>query len=168
MNSTIKATTSLSLLFSLDDLGGLEMSAWNVEDAVKMLNGRAKDHSLGRCAEYTRIAIEAGGVVLKRHISAKDYGSSLLAVGFTTLSPDVSLFKAGDVAIIQPIKGHPHGHMAMFNGKIWISDFKQNHGYYPGPTYRKIKPPVTIYRYGSQSEQTFIFAPVYAVDHSLA
>lgn len=144
------------------------MGTWSVKDAVSKLNSRAQDHSLGRCAEYTRIAIEAGGVVLTRHTSAKDYGSSLLSVGFSALPADTSLFKAGDIAIIQPIKGHPHGHMAMFNGNIWVSDFKQNHGYYPGPTYRKLKPPVTIYRFGSQADQAWIFGPVYAIDRNVA
>jgi hypothetical protein len=54
--------------------------------------------------------------------------------------------KAGDVAVIQPIPGHPHGHMAMFNGKKWVSDFKQRYGYYPSGAYRKLQPSVVIYR----------------------
>lgn len=58
-----------------------------------------------------------------------------------------SIYIAGDVAIIQPIPGHPHGHMTMYNGSIWISDFKQYNGLYPGPSYRKHKPVFTIYRY---------------------
>ncbi|MBP5132993.1 CHAP domain-containing protein, partial [Pseudomonas protegens] len=54
---------------------------------------------------------------------------------------------AGDVVIIQPIAGHPHGHMAMFNGTLWVSDFKQLHGFYPGHSYRVHKPAYKIYRH---------------------
>lgn len=140
------------------------MALWNVEAAVGKLNERAQDKSQGRCAEYVRVAIEAGGVILARHTSAKDYGASLLAVGFSTVGD--GLFKAGDVAIIQPITGHPHGHMAMFNGKIWVSDFRQYHGYYPGPGYRKIKPPVSFYRYGMQAVQPMVLPRVFDLGRS--
>jgi hypothetical protein len=119
---------------------------WDVKKALAHLNANAHEHSLGRCAEYVRKAVEAGGVHLIRHTSAKDYGRSLESVGFKAppASPNAA---AGDVVIIQSITGHPHGHMAMFNGAIWISDFKQPHGLYPGPSYRKLKPSFTVYRH---------------------
>lgn len=138
------------------------MAVWDVDAAVKKLDARARDKSLGRCAEYVRVAVEAGGVTLVRHTSAKDYGSSLLAVGFSASSDGLS--KAGDVAVIQPITGHPHGHMAMFNGRIWVSDFKQNHGYYPGPSYRKLKPAVLFYRYGMQAALPPVLPQAYGLD----
>lgn len=124
---------------------------WDKDKAVEYLTTHASDHSLGRCAEYTRHAIEAGGVTLQRHNSAKDYGPSLIKVGFVALfesSPDSFYFhQAGDVAIVQPIKGHPHGHMCMYNGANWVSDFVQYRGVYPGPSYRKANPPFAVYRY---------------------
>ncbi len=120
---------------------------WAAEKSVAYLNQHAKPHSLGRCAEFVRLAIEAGGVKLIHHFSAKDYGSSLLRVGFKSIDHPITHFTPGDVAIIQPIPGHPHGHMTMYNGRIWISDFHQPHGLYPGPTYRKLKPRFDIYRY---------------------
>jgi hypothetical protein len=137
---------------------------WNIDASVKHLNQHAKNHSLGRCAEFVRKAVEAGGVTLKRHTSAKDYGSSLSAVGFRVIASDTNLYKAGDVAIVQPIVGHPHGHMVMFNGKIWISDFIQNYGIYPGPSYRKIKPPFKVYRHESIDSISPVFLPTYSVD----
>jgi hypothetical protein len=118
---------------------------WDGKKAVEYLNAHGGDVSLGRCAEYVRKAVEAGGVLLVHHVSAKDYGSSLEKVGFRAIPTAPVAFVAGDVAIIQPIIGHPHGHMTMFNGTIWISDFKQLHGLYPGPTYRAAKPPFVIY-----------------------
>jgi hypothetical protein len=121
---------------------------WEKEKAVTYLDSHAHAQSLGHCAEYVRRAIEAGGVILIRHTSAKDYGSSLTIAGFVpVLATPVLAPLAGDVAIIQPIPGHPDGHMTMFDGTSWISDFKQAHGLYPGPTYRKLKPSVVVYRY---------------------
>jgi hypothetical protein len=119
---------------------------FDVQKAVAYLNEHARDHSLGRCAEFVRKAVEAGGAHLTRHASAKDYGSSLERAGLHAMSGLPTMFQAGDVAVIQPIPGHPHGHMTMYNGKIWVSDFKQLHGFYPGATYRKLKPPVKFYR----------------------
>lgn len=120
---------------------------WNKQAALDTLNTQVADHSLGRCAEYVRKAVEAGGVKLTRHTSAKDYGASLLAVGFVALPAAEGFYAGADVAVIQPISGHPHGHMAMFNGTFWLSDFKQMHGLYPGPGYRSQKPPFTVYRH---------------------
>lgn len=121
---------------------------WNAEKAVAFLRKHAEPHSTGRCAQHVREAIEAGGVVLFRHASAKDYGPSLTAVGFLAIpSGPGYLHRAGDVGIVQPIPGHPHGHMAMFDGRHWISDFVQLHGLYPGHAYRVAKPPYAIYRY---------------------
>lgn len=124
---------------------------WDKEKAVSHLTSHAQPHSLGHCAEYVRKAIEAGGVKLIRHVSAKDYGSSLIAVGFQKIVSAHATanyhHRAGDVAVIQPIHGHPHGHMAMFSGKHWISDFVQYHGVYPGASYRAAKPSYAIYRH---------------------
>jgi hypothetical protein len=121
---------------------------WDKAKAVAHLDDNAEDESTGHCAQYVREAIEAGGVQLVHHASAKDYGGSLTAVGFTVAPPTAATApEAGDVGIVQPIDGHPDGHMAMFDGTLWVSDFVQQHGLYPGPAYRDAKPPFTIYRY---------------------
>ncbi|HEX5486731.1 CHAP domain-containing protein [Limnobacter sp.] len=120
---------------------------WDVDKAVDYLNKHAHKKSMGRCAQFTRLAIEAGGLSLVHQASAKDYGSSLTKVGFKAIDAQSNQFQKGDVAVIQPIAHHPHGHMAMFNGKFWVSDFLQLHGFYPGISYRKLHPSYTIYRY---------------------
>jgi hypothetical protein len=124
---------------------------WDKSKAINHLNKHAQAHSLGRCAEYVRKAIQSGGVTLNHHISAKDYGSSLSLAGFQMVVRSHATahyhHRVGDVAIIQPILNHPHGHMAMFDGIHWISDFVQYHGVYPGHSYRAATPPYAIYRY---------------------
>ena len=123
---------------------------WDAGKAATFINAHASRISLGQCARHVREAVEAGGVMLMHHTSAKDYGPSLIRGGFTALpGTPVQGFKVGDVAVIQAIPGHPHGHMAMFDGTRWVSDFVQEHGLYPGPGYRVQKPPYTVYRRGS-------------------
>ena len=77
--------------------------------------------------------------------SARNYGASLTCTGFYEVSGTNP--HRGDVVVIQPITDHPDGHMAMYDGAIWISDFKQPHGFYPGPAYRSARPPYKIYRH---------------------
>ncbi|HET6982247.1 MAG TPA: hypothetical protein VFI53_08900 [Myxococcaceae bacterium] len=133
------------------------MKEWNVQAAVRTLQERAAPHTPpyghGRCAEYTRIAIEArfGGAPIPHTEHAKDYGPILMEEGFLSLGRLPGAFLAGDVAVIQALPPKsPHGHKCMFDGNEWISDFWQlqgTDGLYPGPRYRKLRPPYVIYRH---------------------
>lgn len=54
--------------------------------------------------------------------------------------------REGDVIIIQPYAGgNPSGHMAIYDGAEWYSDFKQR-DMWAGPGYRAARPSYTIYR----------------------
>ena len=60
----------------------------------------------------------------------------------------------GDVAVIQGYPGGtadkngvPYGHIQMYNGNQWVSDFYQNHPFYPGKNYELYEPSYTIYRW---------------------
>lgn len=119
---------------------------YDVAKAVAFLNAHAAPTSQGRCAQYVRLAIQAGGVQVTPTGSAKDYGLPLTNAGFKALPSSASV-RAGDVVVIQPVPGHPHGHMAMYNGTHWVSDFKQLYGFYPGASYRRMKPSYTVYRF---------------------
>ena len=126
---------------------------WDAAAAVDALRKNAQPHSTGRCAHYTVDAIEAGGLKVLRTPSAKDLGQSLIAAGFSEVPASQYGFGfcSGDVAIVQPIAGHPHGHAAMFDGGHWYSDFKQNSfscppDPYPGPSYRAASPTYKVYR----------------------
>lgn len=123
---------------------------WDKTKAVNWLDSHAQPSSQGQCAKFTREAIEAGGLALKMTNSAKDYGPSLTAAGLRALPANQCFaFRTGDVAIIQPIAEVPDGHMCMFDGKVWVSDFVQTQpsSPYPGPAFRAKKPPYAIYRY---------------------
>ncbi|MGF6983416.1 signal peptidase I [Paraburkholderia atlantica] len=83
--------------------------------------------------------------MLARTRSAKDYGPSLAHAGFRAVSTTAP--QKGDVIVIDGINLHPHGHLAMYDGQYWISDFKQWHGFYPGPDYRSARPAYKVYRH---------------------
>jgi hypothetical protein len=117
---------------------------YDAASAVNYAESHAAPRSLGRCAEYVRKAVEWGGILLQRTHDAKDYGRSLEAAGFREA---FGAPQKGDVIVIQPAPGHPHGHMAIYTGSQWISDFRQLHGFYPGPAYRSAQPSYKIYRY---------------------
>lgn len=137
---------------------------WNNGASVSYINSHVEPRSLGKCAAYVRRAVEAGGVHIQippprigNSASACDYGPSFVSVGFKqvftypgTGPTNITIIpgqQTGDVVVIQPIEGHPHGHIALFNGTNWVSDFIQLRGFYPGQQYRNVKPAYTLYRY---------------------
>ena len=98
---------------------------WDLQKAISHLNARAQAASTHWCAKYVREAIEAGGIILQMAAEARFYGPSLKAAGFGEVSPPGTPFRVGDVVIIQGASTIKEGHMAMFNGSIWVSDYRQ-------------------------------------------
>jgi RHS repeat-associated protein len=123
---------------------------FNIDKAINTLNKNALNESSGKCAKYIRWALESGGVNTIGHpISAKDYDTFLTKKGFDAINTNNYLPQRGDISVMESFigtkKSHPDGHIQMFSGKQWISDFKQN-GFWPGSDYRKHKPIYTILR----------------------
>jgi len=56
----------------------------------------------------------------------------------------------GDVAVMNPARTSriPAGHIAIYNGDQWVSDYVQKplYGIYPGSVYGKDRPSYKIYR----------------------
>lgn len=101
------------------------------------------------CARHVRQAIQAGGINLEATGLAKDYGPKLLAAGFEEISAAGYTPVSGDVIVFQGIPASPPGHMQIFDGQQWVSDFKQADKLFPssapGSPWRKA--PYRIYRY---------------------
>ena len=125
--------------------------AFDAEKAVANIVANKKDGSTGKCAKHVREALVAGGLDTSGNpISAKDYGPFLTNKQFKAISDtdvETGSFAKADVVVIQPYEGgSSHGHMAMFSGTAWISDFEQS-DMWGGPGYRKAKPDHAVYRY---------------------
>lgn len=125
-------------------------SGLDVEAAVKHLNDNALANSSGRCARYVRQALEAGKVINSSYpVHAKDYGPTLTGKGFVQIPASAQTPyepQKGDIAVIQPYEGGSiSGHICMYNGAQWVSDFKQR-DMWGGPGYRSAMPAYAIYR----------------------
>jgi hypothetical protein len=122
--------------------------ALNLAAAVKYLDQHKVAGATGHCARYVRLALDSGGLDTGgAPISAKDYGGFLRRKGFASVKLDGYDPIAGDVVVIQPYKGgSPHGHIAMYDGDDWISDFQQT-DMWGGPGYRKAQPSYEILRF---------------------
>ena len=83
------------------------------------------------------LALEAGGINTNPHpISAKDYEPYLKKWGFTKIpQSDYDPIK-GDIRVFQNYPGgSKHGHIDMYNGKQWVSDYFEKNDF-PGNGYR--------------------------------
>jgi len=80
------------------------------------------------CARAVRRAIGAGGRDVANTNDAQDYGPKLVQAGYTQLDADARKTytpQKGDVIIYPAWRTHTTGHMEMYDGKHWVSDFMQ-------------------------------------------
>jgi hypothetical protein len=116
---------------------------WSGHKAAVYARHHARLQSHGECAHYVSNAIRHGSISFPNTHYARDMGSTLRLNGFHQVYGNPI---EGDVAVIQPIPGHPYGHACIYDGHQWISDFVQR-TMYPGPGYRKIAPSYELYRH---------------------
>ena len=126
---------------------------FNINAAVSTLDKNANSCSLGKCAKYVRLALEGGGFNTAGHpVDAKDYNNFLRVRGWQVVSTSQDFRpQKGDIAVFRDFQGdkryHSAGHIQMFNGDRWISDFRQN-GFWAGGDYRRHHPSFVILRFG--------------------
>lgn len=147
------------ILIELFDHSQTETMEFDIPISVAFIKNNALPSSRGRCALHVRLALDAGGVKIRPMPSqAKMYDSILQSYGFkksklfhgfetTENSCRPYQAKAGDIVVIQNVPGgRPEGHIAMFTGSEWVSDFKQI-DMWGGPLYRSASPQVSIFRF---------------------
>lgn len=111
---------------------------WNPQEAAKYATENAQRKSVGLCAMYIRKAMIAGGIPLQ-HLrgDAWHYKYILPILGFRETgnreTPEI-----GDIVVFQPIENRKYGHIAIWNGNQWVSDFKQKN-MIPAKAYHKTK-----------------------------
>lgn len=99
--------------------------------AAAIASERAAPKSTGKCAMRVRQALEASGYQEPpgRPGSAYQYATTgfISKYGFERLNVDPISYKpqTGDISITDRFNNHQHGHIAIYDGKNWISDFKQ-------------------------------------------
>ena len=78
------------------------------------------------CAGYVIIAMWHGGCPIGL-IPAYAYNKTLPQIGFEEIPLKGYKPKKGDISVVPSNSKHPFGHIAVYNGKQWVSDFKQHH-----------------------------------------
>ena len=111
------------------------------------MDAHALSRSSHHCAMYCRLGMEAAGLDTAdrpRSGDAGDYGPFLLRHGAQTVPQESYVPQVGDVVVFDKTEQHPYGHIEMYDGHQWVSDFMQ-HSFSP---YRDAAstPPFTIYR----------------------
>lgn len=115
--------------------------------AAKIATQKALGSSSGYCARYVANALQNAGYKFTRQASAYMYRTNNILSGMGFVAIDSTKYQIGDVAV-WPAHGGPggggkHGHIQIYNGKNWVSDFIQNN-FVPGKHYKSSKP--TVYR----------------------
>ena len=135
------------------EIGGYikNYEGFNVSKALEWAKNNVGPKSVGRCARYVRSMLEAGGMnTAGRPVSAYQYAGYLPKKGFKHIASLSSKSEQaawsnskalpGDIAVMAHGQ---HGHICMFTGKQWVSDFVQNNMWpYSGDGL------VNIFRYG--------------------
>jgi hypothetical protein len=126
---------------SSEVLNKSELSDW--------MDAHALSRSSRHCAMYVRLGMEAAGLNTEdrpQSGDAGDYGPFLLRHGAQMVPTDSYAPQVGDVVVFDKTAQHPYGHIEMYDGHQWVSDFMQN-SFSP---YRDAisTPPYTIYRLG--------------------
>ena len=110
----------------------------DVQKAVNYALAHAHASSTGKCATYVKNALAAGGIPYvscnasdcKQEAFIRDdcyklYDSKPGEYGVRGNGMNDKM-ERGDIVIIDSFNSHKYGHIAIWTGKNWVSDFKQN------------------------------------------
>ena len=96
----------------------------DMKRAARFATKNAAPRSKTCCAWYVMRALQEGGCPISIY-PAWAYEYVLPLHGFREVGKKNYSPKTGDIVVIERSKKHIWGHIAIFNGKIWVSDFKQ-------------------------------------------
>ena len=104
------------------------------------IGDKSPKESTRHCAKHVRMAIEKGGVSLAGNPEfAYQYMSFLPKKGFKLIhsgkksdlsNPNIYPWpddlKQGDIAVFNKTRLHPSGHIALYDGRTWYADYRQD------------------------------------------
>lgn len=95
--------------------------------AARIASRTAHGRSQGRCALYVRKALQSAGYEFTPNPSAYQYAHGTLAgAGFAKISSDNYEPQVGDVVVFNRTSRNPHGHIQIYDGSQWVSDYRQS------------------------------------------
>lgn len=94
--------------------------------AAQIASRAAHRSSIGRCALYVRRALQSAGYSFTPQPSAYQYANGTLkSAGFTRINSNNYQPQLGDVVVFNRTSKNPHGHIQIYDGSDWVSDFRQ-------------------------------------------
>ena len=102
--------------------------------AAAYVTANAEKKSRNCCAWYVMKALHAGGSPAYI-LPAYAYSWLLPQLGFDEVAAEGYTPQMGDIVVFPKVDGHIWGHIQMWNGQQWISDFMQK-GFYAAVGYR--------------------------------
>ena len=131
-----------------------EVGDETVVKAANIARSRAHQRSTGYCARYVKTALnKAGFPYMSGHAFQLHTNGELRKLNFSEISTGTQGYSAqvGDVVVIDRFLNHKYGHVAIFDGKNWISDFIQRGiNIYKNLTSDKL---LHIYRYSGEFDK---------------
>lgn len=88
------------------------------------------------CAWYVMTALQQGGCYPCGIYPAYAYSERFISLGFKEISTTNYTPVKGDIVVLSQNSKSIFGHIAIYNGYKWISDFEQDR-IYPSTTYEK-------------------------------
>ena len=107
---------------------------YNNEKVADYATYHAAPRSRMMCAGYVIRAMWRGGCPIGL-LPAYAYNKTLTQMGFEEIPLKGYQPMKGDISVVPANMNHPFGHIAVYNGKQWVSDFKQNN-ILPSKAYR--------------------------------
>ena len=131
----------------------VDISGHMAVKAADIATSRALPKSVGRCAQYWRIAHQQAGFKFTPHPSAFQYVNTMSSLGYEKINkPNVP--QKGDTRVL-PAHGQTsggggkHGHIEVWNGSNWVSDYiaKGGANSLPNSYYKKVESSITYWRH---------------------
>lgn len=114
----------ISLIIILGYISHSQLYTYDINKACQTLTEKAETSSKCCCAWYVMRAMHSGNCSIGIY-PAWCYEYILPYYGFNKISMENYKPEKGDIVVIENSKEHFWGHIAMYNGQQWISDFKQ-------------------------------------------
>lgn len=135
MKKKYKILITLLILFYLIEFHG--PYKYSNEDTINYIKEHKEPRSRCMCAWYSMQAIRFGGCYNCYIFPAYAYNKILPQLGFIEISTENYIPKAGDISVLPRNSKSCFGHIAIYDGNNWISDFEQV-SIFPGKSYREI------------------------------
>lgn len=101
------------------------------EKCVEYVESHALSRSHNCCAWFVMKGLWAGGCYVPI-VRACDYKYVLPRYGFRPVKGEI---RQGDIVVFPAVRNHPFGHIAVWTGRQWVSDFKQK-AFYVSSAYK--------------------------------